>query len=298
LTDFSARVYRLIFAAAAAYNIAFGLWASLFPSAFFRILRLDPPRYPAIWACLGMVVGLYGVGYAYAAWRLERAAPFIAIGLAGKILGPIGWTLAVRSGELPIRTFPLVVFDDLIWWIPFALFLLEGTAIAAFVKRTAPYWCVALHLVAAFGTLLLLRTHFRLMWILWMAAAISLVGFYAWWGSRIGWLLPWTVACAGTACDFAGESIYIGWMPPAGTPLDRVAALLTGGAGNGLYTLAGIMLTIASSSIPMRWLAWLAWTSGIALTVATIINIPMAVVVTSAALMIFFIPFVLVMARR
>ena len=80
--EFSARVYRVVFGAAAMYNIAFGLWAALAPRAFFDLFHLDSPRYPAIWACLGMVVGLYGVGYAYAAWRLDRALPFIAIGLA------------------------------------------------------------------------------------------------------------------------------------------------------------------------------------------------------------------------
>ena len=63
MSAFSSQIYRLIFAAAAAYNILFGLWASLFPYAFFKILNIDPPRYPGIWACLGMVVGLYGVGY-------------------------------------------------------------------------------------------------------------------------------------------------------------------------------------------------------------------------------------------
>jgi len=245
-----------------------------------------------------MVVGLYGVGYAYAAWRLDRAFPFITIGLAGKILGPIGWVIAVRSGELPFRTFPLIVFDDLLWWTPFALFLLEGTRIAAFLKRTAPYWCAALHVIAALGTLLFLHTHVRLMWILWMAAAISLVGFYAWWAARAGRRLPVAIAFLGIVCDFAGESLYVGWTPLAGTPLDRVAALLTGGAGNGLYTLAGIMLTIASPSVPARGLAWMAWISGIALTVVTILNVQTGVVITSAALMIFFIPFVLMMARR
>jgi len=67
MSDFSARVYRVVFGAAAAYNIAFGLWAAIAPHAFFDVFALDAPRYPAIWACLGMVVGLYGVGYAYAA---------------------------------------------------------------------------------------------------------------------------------------------------------------------------------------------------------------------------------------
>ena len=298
MSAFGSLIYRLIFTAAAAYNILFGLWASLFPHAFFNILQLDPPRYPGIWACLGMVVGLYGVGYGYAAWRLDRAFPFIAIGLAGKILGPIGWVIAVRNGELPFRTFPLIVFDDLLWWLPFGLFLLEGAAIASFFKRTAPYWCAALHVIAVIATLLLLHTHPRAMWLLWMIAAISLVGFYAWWGSSLQRIAPLAVAMVAIACDFAGESMYIGWLPPVGTKLERAAALLTGGAANGLYTLAGIMLTLATPSLRFRWLAWLAWASGVALTIVTILNVQTGVVIASAALMIFFIPFVLTVARR
>jgi hypothetical protein len=305
LSEFSARVYRLIFTAAAAYNIAFGLWASLFPRAFFNVFELSPPRYPAIWACLGMVVGLYGAGYAYAAWRLNDAFPFIAIGLAGKILGPIGWTIAMRSGELPFRTFPQIVFDDIIWWVPFSLFLLEGTQVARFFKRTAPQWCALLHIIAACATLLFLRAYdaahperWRAGWLLWMIAALSLAGFYAWWGARVGEIVPFAIAAAGLVCDFSGESLFIGWLPGADSPLERTANLLTGGAGNGLYTIAAIMLTVASQSLPLRWLAWLAWASGIALTVVTVLDIRIGVVIASAGLMIFFIPWVLVMGRR
>ena len=72
-----------------------------------------------------MVVGLYGLLYAYAVVRLERAFPIIAVGLAGKIFGPLGWLLAINSGQWPLRTFPLILFNDLIWWLPFGWFLLS-----------------------------------------------------------------------------------------------------------------------------------------------------------------------------
>ena len=300
------RIYRLIFTAAAAYNIAFGLWAALFPHAFFTLFRLAPPRYPAIWACLGMVVGLYGAGYAYAARHLDRAFPFIAIGLAGKVLGPIGWFLAVGNAELPFRTFPLIVFDDLIWWLPFELFLLEGTAVATSLKRTAPYWCAALHVIAACGTLLFLRAYdvvhperWRAGWLLWMIAALTLAGFYAWWGARVGKVTPFAIAAVGLACDFAGESLFIGWIPAPGMSLYRTASLLTGGAGNGLYTLAAILLTLATPLPPLlrRW-AWLAWASGIALTLFTVLDISRGVVIASAALMTLFIPFVMMLGAK
>jgi small multidrug resistance pump len=317
LTRSRASVYRLVFSAAAVYNIAFGLWAALFPLAFFRVFALEPPRYPAIWACLGMVVGLYGVAYAYAAWRLDRAAPLIAIGLAGKVFGPIGWLLSVSNGELPARTFPLIVFDDLIWWLPFSLFLLERTRVREFFARTAPWWCVALHIAGGLGTLFFLRggseaiadlqqraqwldahpAQWRAGWLIWMAAAVSLTGFYAWWGARVASrpaLVALSVASLGLACDFAGESIFIGWLPHPGTPLHRAASLLTGGAGNALYTIAGILLTLVTPAMPplLRAWAWLAWTSGIALSLMTIAGNDSGVVVASAALMVLFIPWV------
>lgn len=319
MSEYARRVYRLIFAAAAAYNIAFGLWASLFPRAFFTTFDLEPASYPAIWACLGMVVGLYGVGYGYAAWRLDRAFPFIAIGLAGKIFGPIGWVMSVRSGELPSRTFPLIVFDDLMWWLPFAMFLLEGTRVTKWLARTAPYWCAALHAVAAFGTLALLRggseavadidrrvgwlnahpASWRAGWLLWMIAAISLTAFYAWWGSRVPArpaLIAFAIAAIGLACDFSGESMLIAWVPRPDSSMYRNASLLSAAAGNGLYTIAGMTLTWFTDAL--RPLAWLVWLSGIALTIATIGNAPAAITIASAALMILFIPFVVLLARR
>jgi len=74
-----------------------------------------------------MVVGLYGLLYAYAALRLDRAKLIIAVGLAGEILGPVGMFIASRSGEWPLRAIPLIVFNDFVWWLPFTLFLFDGT---------------------------------------------------------------------------------------------------------------------------------------------------------------------------
>jgi hypothetical protein len=122
-----ARYYRSVFALAAAYNLLFGGWAGFFPRSFFELFRMEFPRYPSIWACLGMVVGLYGLVYGYCALRLDAARPLIAIGLLGKVLGPLGWVLAVRSGEFPARTWPLIALNDLLWWLPFGAFLLGGS---------------------------------------------------------------------------------------------------------------------------------------------------------------------------
>ena len=121
------RLYQLIFWLAAIYNIVFGLWTCIWPRAFFSWMKIPPPNYPSLWQCLGMVVGLYGILYAGAAMQPERAKLIIAVGLAGKILGPIGLGIGIARGEWPLRALTLVVFNDLIWWLPFTLFLLDET---------------------------------------------------------------------------------------------------------------------------------------------------------------------------
>ncbi|MDQ6800485.1 MAG: hypothetical protein M3041_06570 [Acidobacteriota bacterium] len=186
------------------------------------------------------------------------------------------------------------------------------------VFRTAPYWCAAMHVVAGIGALTLLRggseaipnireriaylarypERWRAGWLLWMLAALTLLAFYAWWGNRIGKLWPVAIAAVGLACDWSGESIFIGWIPRPDTRLYRTAALLTGGAGNGLYTIAAIALTRATRQLPWRSLAWCAWSAGAGLTITTIAGSDAGITVTSALLMLFFIPWVVIAGKR
>lgn len=338
-----ARLYRLIFLLAAAHNLAFAAWAGFGPRSFFDLFDMDPPRYPAIWSCLGMVGGVYGLGYAYAARRLDRAFPFIALGLLGKVLGPIGWVAAVRSGEWPLRTFTLILFNDLVWWLPFALFLLDGTRAGARLRAWAPYACAALNLLAAAAMALVLRPGTELTreeparlayiashpllwrggWAVWIAAALSLLAFYAWWGARLpnrrsgiagrsasragaagsspgragaaaftGAVVPFALAIAGLCADLLAESLYIGWLPDHYGTVAPLARVLTGGVGNGLYTLAGILLTIGSPWLggwPRR-LAWAIWTAGLALTAFSFAGSPAGMAVSTAVLFAIFCP--------
>jgi multisubunit Na+/H+ antiporter MnhB subunit len=48
------------------------------------------------------------------------------LGLAGKILGPIGLGQLILSGAWPPRTLVLSITNDFIWWIPFAMYLVES----------------------------------------------------------------------------------------------------------------------------------------------------------------------------
>jgi hypothetical protein len=125
-TEREMRLFRVVLYAAAAYNVLFGLFAGLFPGAYFEWLGLAPPRYPSLWQCIGMIVACYGIGYAYAARSPLVLWPIVLVGLLGKILGPAGFLLSWLTGELPIRFASILLTNDLIWWFPFLKIVAAG----------------------------------------------------------------------------------------------------------------------------------------------------------------------------
>jgi hypothetical protein len=56
-------LHRVVFLAAGLYNIVWSLYTVIDPRWLFRIARMPPENYPQVFACLGMVPGLYGVSY-------------------------------------------------------------------------------------------------------------------------------------------------------------------------------------------------------------------------------------------
>jgi hypothetical protein len=115
--------HRAAFVAAGAYNLCWGIWAALDPQWLFRFAGMPLANYPEIFACLGMVIGLYGILYLEVARMPERGWLLAAVGLLGKVLGPIGAAVLVWQGSWPLQAIVLCVMNDLIWWIPFGLYL-------------------------------------------------------------------------------------------------------------------------------------------------------------------------------
>jgi peroxiredoxin len=114
---------RRVLVAAGVYNLAWGAAVVLFPSALFRLAGMELPRYPQIWQCVGMIVGVYGVGYLVAATDPLRHWPITLVGLLGKILGPIGFVGALVRGDMPLAFVATIITNDLIWWLPFGAIL-------------------------------------------------------------------------------------------------------------------------------------------------------------------------------
>jgi hypothetical protein len=263
------------------------------------------------------------------------------------VLGPIGMALSFGD-DWPRRLGMICVYNDLIWWLPFGLFLIRGTALAKRLEHWAPWCCVMLHALAlcALGTFLRRgmlsdvepwfraayisdhATMWTIGWAIWMLAAASLVGFYAWWGSQlaVGQAPPddhgpnhacqsfkssarqaepelrantrskiatiaVLIAALGTVFDFSGEGLSIlllverasasisnelnsTWDPAAFTNIERSFTLFSAGAANALYTLAGMLLTLATPDLPawIRAAMWATWLAGVGMTVAGIMN--------------------------
>ncbi len=115
-----------MFVAAGLYNILWGLYAAVDPQWLFRFAKMPPANHPQIFACLGMVVGLYGILYLEVARVPERGWLLAFVGLTGKILGPAGLLVLLWQGVWPPTTLVLCLTNDFIWWVPFGIYLVDA----------------------------------------------------------------------------------------------------------------------------------------------------------------------------
>ena len=109
--------------AAAVYNILWGAWVVLWPQHFFSLTGMTPLNHPMIWQGMGMVIGVYGLGYYWASFNPLRHWPIVAVGFLGKLMGPAGFVLNYFTGQAPGAFGYTLITNDLIWWIPFFLIL-------------------------------------------------------------------------------------------------------------------------------------------------------------------------------
>lgn len=115
---------RITLLLAGIYNILWGSSVILFPTFHFTMIGMDVPNYIEFWQCIGMVVGVYGIGYIVASFDPIKHWPITLVGLLGKILGPIGFIDAIRRETLPVEFGWNIITNDVIWWLPFSYILL------------------------------------------------------------------------------------------------------------------------------------------------------------------------------
>lgn len=108
---------------AAAYNLVWMVVLLASPGLPFRMLGVQEPNYSELVRLVGLAVGLSGLGYAIAAYNPMRHWPVVALGFLAKLLGPVVAAVAISKGRLPASAGLGILFNDLIWLLPFAAIL-------------------------------------------------------------------------------------------------------------------------------------------------------------------------------
>jgi hypothetical protein len=111
----------LIFAAI--YNLVWGGWVLIFPQFFHSLFGLAPLHDVLLWQCIGMFVGVFGLGYAITAINPERFWPMILVGLLGKIAGITGYVGNTLFFDLDPKFGFFILTNDLVWIYPFGVIL-------------------------------------------------------------------------------------------------------------------------------------------------------------------------------
>ena len=112
-----------------------------FPHFLFDLAGIDRLNYPEIWQCVGMIVGVYGIGYLLAASDPRTHWPIVLVGLLGKIFGPIGFAAALLRGTFPPLFGCTILTNDLLWWIPFGMILRDAAKRRNVGQRPAAASC-------------------------------------------------------------------------------------------------------------------------------------------------------------
>jgi hypothetical protein len=125
-----------------------------------------------------------------------------------------------------------------------------------------------------------------------MVAAATLLWCYVWWRAKVnGPRGAITVAAIGIAADWTAEAMLILGGSDRYADVAPLAFFLTGAIANGLYTVAGIQLTLAMRlGQRARTYAAFMWSAGLMLSLGAVIMQPLITAIASALLFGLFCP--------
>lgn len=118
------------------FNMAWGALLVLAPNSLFDLASLAHPVYPDLIQDLGLLTGLFGLGFMLAARNPYRHWPVVLMGLLSKLGGFIGLIWAVSSGHFPRIALWIGLVNDLLWIGPLAWILAEAHEALLAVRRS------------------------------------------------------------------------------------------------------------------------------------------------------------------
>ncbi len=117
--------WRVLFALAALYNLAVGGTMLATPGALAEQLNVEGAGAPFALMMSGLLIAMFGVGYALVARDPAGNRGIVWIGMIGKIGAAALGTIQYQAGVVPLTTFALGM-GDLVFVALFALFLWRG----------------------------------------------------------------------------------------------------------------------------------------------------------------------------
>jgi len=109
------------------HSIAWGCFIVFLPGPAASVYGLaETPHDLFLWQGTGFVIVLFGTGYAIAASNPYQHWVVVLIGLLAKVFGPIGMLVAVLRGEVSSDVLWLLPVNDVVWWVPFTIIVIQG----------------------------------------------------------------------------------------------------------------------------------------------------------------------------
>lgn len=105
------------------YNILAGVGMICFYHEGFKFLGIPKPELMLPLQLVGVLVGLFGVGYWLVAWSPVENRNILALGFASKALGSALGVGYVAAGRMPLVFLPVLFFADIVYLPPFLLIM-------------------------------------------------------------------------------------------------------------------------------------------------------------------------------
>ncbi len=110
---------RVVLTLAAAHNLLAGTAMVVFYHEAYKMLGLAKPELNLPLQLVGMLVGLFGVGYWFVVRSPVENRNLLLLGLWSKALGSTLGIYYVVLGKLPLAFLPILFFADIIYLLPF-----------------------------------------------------------------------------------------------------------------------------------------------------------------------------------
>jgi len=114
---------RFLLRFVAVYNVLAGLSMLVFYHEAYKLMGLEQPDVKMPLQLVGILVGLFGVGYWLTASNPVENRNVLMLGFWSKLLGSCLASYYVLRGKLPPELMIIVFFADIIYLVPFYIIL-------------------------------------------------------------------------------------------------------------------------------------------------------------------------------